>query len=264
MNVDVQGARIFVRDEGEGAPVLLLHGNPDSSDLWDGAIRRLRQGYRCLAPDLPGFGRSSIPPGFDFRLGSMAGFVEALVEAIGVAEPVRLVVHDFGGPYGLSWAVEHPGRVSRIVVINSLFSTRLRWHFWARIWRTRYLGETSMRLMNRWLFARELRRGSLGHLPRAHVARAYSLLGQETKRMVLRLYRATDPECFAPWEPRLAELARTVPVKVLWARQDPYLDVALAHTFGTTDIEFFDCTGHWLPVEAAPEMVELVSRFFAR
>lgn len=263
MNVDVHGAEIFVRDEGGGPPVLLLHGNPDSSDLWDDAIRRLRESYRCLAPDLPGFGRSSIPPGFDFRLASMSSFVDGLMTALGVAEPVRLVVHDFGGPYGLSWAVEHPERVSRIVVVNSIFSTRLRWHFWARIWRTRFLGEASMLLMNRWLFARELRRGSLGHLSREHVRRAYSLVSRETKSMVLRLYRATDPECFAGWEERLAELARTVPIKVLWARQDPYLDVRLAHTFGTEDIDFFDTTGHWLPIEAAPEMSKLVSAFFA-
>lgn len=262
MKVEIEGAEIFVRDEGDGPPVLLLHGNPDSSDLWDGAIRRLRASHRCLAPDLPGFGRSAIPCDFDFRLGSMATFIDSLVTTAGVAEPVRLVAHDFGGPYGLAWAVEHPERVHRIVVINSIFSSRLRWHFWARIWRTRFLGEASMLLMNRWFFARELKRGSLGHLSREHIRRAYSLVGRDTKGMVLQLYRATDPECFAGWEERLAELARTVPIKVLWARQDPYLDLGLAHTFGTGDIDFFDCTGHWLPVEAAPEMSEKISGFF--
>lgn len=262
--VEVQGTAIFVRDEGRGPPVLLLHGNPDSSDLWEGVVAVLKGRYRCLAPDLPGFGRSSVPESFDFRLASMASFVDELVTVLGVSEPLRLVVHDFGGPYGLSWAVEHPEKVSCIVVTNSVFSTRLRWHFWARVWRTRVLGELSMLLMNRWLFARELRRGSGGHLKSDHIRRAYSHLSRLAKRTVLQLYRATDPQCFAGWEERFVELAHTVPVKVLWGRWDPYLDLALAHTFGTEDIEFYDCTGHWLPVEAPVETAESLLAFFRR
>lgn len=261
--VDVQGAAIFVREAGEGEPVLLLHGNPDTADLWDGVLPALSHTYRCLAPDLPGFGRSQVPAGFDFRLASLARFVAELVAALGVAEPLRLVVHDFGGPYGLAWAVEHPRAVSHVAVVNSLFSSRLRWHFWARIWRTPVVGELSLWLASRWLFARELRRGSAGRLSRAHVDRAWSHVGPLAKRTVLRLYRATDPECFRGWEDKLQALASEVPVKVFWGRKDPYLATELAYAFGTEDVELIDDAGHWLPAESPEETAARLLGFFA-
>ncbi len=261
-HVTVDGAEIFVRDEGAGPPVLLLHGNPDSADLWDGVISRLSPTHRCMAPDLPGFGRSSIPEGFDVSLSAMAAFVDRLVAALGVSEPLGLVVHDFGGLYGLSWAVEHPRKVSHVAVTNSIFTSRLRWHFWARVWRTPILGEASMLAMNRWLFAFELRRGSR-RLSRQHIERAWAFVNKRTKRMVLELYRATDPENFRGWEERLHELATRVPVKVLWGLKDPYLDASLAGTFGTEDVEFFEEVGHWLPAEAPAEVADRILGFFS-
>ena len=261
--ITVDGARIFVRERGTGPPVLLLHGNPDSADLWDGVLSVLAPRHRCLAPDLPGFARSEIPAGFDFRLPAMAAFVDRLLAELDVEGPVDLAVHDFGGPYGLAWAVEHPAKVGRIAVLSALFSSRLRWHFWARVWRTPVLGELAMALMNRRLFAFELRRGSR-RLPRGHVERAWARVTPAAKAMVLELYRATDPESFRGWEERLAALAAERPVKVLWGRRDPYLDPALARTFGTDDVEIFDDAGHWLPVEEPAAVAERLVAFFGR
>ena len=65
MYVTVQNAKIYVMDEGSGTPTLFLHGVADSSDVWSGVIARLKKHYRCLAPDLPGFGRSTAPEDFD-------------------------------------------------------------------------------------------------------------------------------------------------------------------------------------------------------
>ena len=76
MYVDVEGARIYVADEGKGQPVLFLHGNPDSADMWSGVIERLKDKYRCIAIDLPGFGRSEAPASFDASLESEAQFVD--------------------------------------------------------------------------------------------------------------------------------------------------------------------------------------------
>ncbi|RMH22410.1 MAG: alpha/beta fold hydrolase, partial [Acidobacteria bacterium] len=219
--IDAGSMPVYLLDEGAGPPVLFLHGNPDSAELWRGVIDRLAGRCRCLAPDLPGFGRTPAPADFDCSLPRLAAFVEELVQALDVEAPLDLVVHDFGGPYGLAWAVEHPDRVRRLVAINTLFFADYRWHFWGRVWRTPVLGELSMLLMNRWLFARELRRGSPG-LPRDHVRRAYALTSPAMKRMVLRLYRATDPRRFAGWEERLLELAAHRPTLVLWGERDPY------------------------------------------
>src|SRR5438128_1043298 len=96
----VQGAAVFVREQGRGAPTLFLHGVPNTAEMRDGLIAALGPGYRALAPDLPGLGRSAAPAGGSLRLADRARFVEALVTALGIGEPVNLVVHDFGGHYG--------------------------------------------------------------------------------------------------------------------------------------------------------------------
>ncbi len=84
------------------------------------------------------------------------------------------------------------------------------------------------------------------------------------KRMILQLYRATGPRCFRGWEERLAALAAERPVKVLWGRRDPYLDLAMARTFGTDDVEVFHDAGHWLPAEQPGGVGERLVEFFGR
>ncbi len=261
MQVDVQGVSVYVKDQGTGPPTLFLHGNPDSSDLWDGLIELLSPNYRCIAPDLPGFGRSAAPRDFDCSLDNMAHFVNGLVEALQIAEPLNLVVHDFGGPYGLAWAIRSHWKVRRLAAINTLFFSDYRWHRWARVWRTPILGEISMALMNRRLFTRALRRAS-PRLPKEGIRHAYAWLKPPMKRMVLRLYRATDPENFVRWEDHLRALTARVPALVLWGDQDPYIPKRYAECFGARKVVHFPAHGHWLPAEAPAQVAEQLHSFF--
>ena len=224
-------------------------------------MTRLRDHHLCLAPDLPGFGDSVVTGDFDCSLESMAAFVDQVVVATGVETPLNLAVHDFGGPYGLSWAIRHPQKVRRIMIMNSLYFSDYRWHFWARIWRTPIAGELSMLLMNRWIFAWELRRGSR-RLGAEHIRETYARLHSPMKRMVLQLYRATDPECFRGWEENLHALAERVPMRVLWGAHDPYITAPWARRFGTSDVRVFDDCGHWLPAESPDEVADELVDFF--
>jgi haloalkane dehalogenase len=107
-------------DEGTGEPVIFLHGEPTWSFLWRKVLVPVRDaGYRCIAPDLPGFGRSDKPSDvawydYDRHTTSFA----ALFEELEIRD-ATLVVHDWGGPIGLRTAVEHPDRVARIVVLDT-------------------------------------------------------------------------------------------------------------------------------------------------
>ncbi len=260
MHLDLSNVRAHLIDEGSGPPILFLHGNPDTSELWRGVISHLKKHHRCLAPDLPGFGRSAVTGDFDCGFESMARFVDELVAKAGVETPIDLVVHDFGGPYGLSWAIRHRHKVRRIVITNALCFAEYRWHFWARVWRTPLLGELSMLLMNRWIFGRELRRGS-HRLPAAHLAETWARIHPAMKRMMLRLYRATDPEKLAAEEGAMLELTATVPTRVLWGTRDPYIPARYAQRFGATGVRAFDDCGHWLPAEAPAEVAEDLLRF---
>ena len=253
---------IFLKDAGEGPPTLFLHGNPDTADLWDGVTRRLRDSYRCLAPDLPGFGRSGDGGDLDCSLAGFSRLVQGIVDGIGIAEPLNLVVHDFGGPIGLSWAVENPGRVRRLAILNSIYASSYSWHRWARVWRTPVLGELSMAAMNWPLFRQSVRDGSR-HLGDAQIRAMYDHVSPATRRMVLKLYRSTDPENFRGWEERLAQLAATVPALVLWGDHDPYIPRRFAARFGTDDIRHFPDHGHWLPAEAPREVAQALKEHLA-
>ena len=216
MDVKVQGAQIHVVDRGQGTPTLFLHGIPDSSEVWSAVTAKISGSYHCLAPDLPGFGRSSQPEHLRLTLDGMASFVDALVSALGITEPLNLVVHDIGGPYGLAWAVRHPHKVASIVILNTVFQPEYRWHRYGRICRTPLLGELMQLLTTQSGLARELRLSSgLKKPTREYIAATYRQLGFATRRMVLRLYRALDPAQFTEWDQQLRRLTAAVPSLVL-------------------------------------------------
>ena len=118
--LEVDGLRLAYLDEGEGDPVVFFHGEPTWSYLWRKVIPPVREaGYRCIAPDYAGFGRSDKPTeiawySYDRHVELMA----ALVEALDVRGATG-VVHDWGGPIGLRLAVEHPDRFARLVVLDT-------------------------------------------------------------------------------------------------------------------------------------------------
>ena len=262
MNVTVQNASIYVEDQGSGTPTLFLHGNPDSSILWRGVIGELKSRYRCIAPDLPGFGHSDVPAGFKYSLGEMANFVDDLLKALQVNQPLNLVVHDFGGPYGLAWAVKHPDKVRAIAVTNTNFFSDYQWHYWARIWRTPLLGELSMMTMNWPTFHASMRKGSPA-MSEEHIRQTYQLLTPKTKKMVLQLYRTTNPESYKGWEDQYLELAKRVPVCVLWGDRDPYISSRYAERFAGRKVWHYPGNGHWLAVEAPQEVSARLLEFFS-
>jgi haloalkane dehalogenase len=105
-------------DDGGRGTLLLLHGNPTWSFMWRHVVRALRDDWRCVAPDLLGFGLSEKPAGFSYRPADHAAVVEAFVDALDLTDVV-LVVHDWGGPVGLSYATRHPENVRGLVVTNT-------------------------------------------------------------------------------------------------------------------------------------------------
>jgi haloalkane dehalogenase len=117
---DYDGLRLAHLDEGDGAPVVFLHGEPTWSFLWRKVIPPVRDaGFRCIAPDLPGFGRSDKPVEIDwYSYDRHVDAVAPLLDELDLRE-ATVVVHDWGGPIGLRLAVEHPDRIARIVVLDT-------------------------------------------------------------------------------------------------------------------------------------------------
>ncbi|WP_210488964.1 alpha/beta fold hydrolase [Rufibacter aurantiacus] len=114
----VPGGQLHYIDEGQGDNVLFVHGTPTWSFLWRNQITALSKNYRCIAVDHLGFGLSEKPPNFSYSLEDHRDNLARLVEHLQL-ENVTLVVHDFGGPIGLGWAVQQPEKVAKVVVLNS-------------------------------------------------------------------------------------------------------------------------------------------------
>ncbi len=125
---DFDGLRLAHLDEGDGQPVVFFHGEPTWSFLWRKVIPPvLDAGFRCVAPDLPGFGRSDKPVDIDwYTYERHVAAVSPLLEDLDLRD-ATIVVHDWGGPIGLRLAVDHPDRIARIVVLDTgLFTGRQR------------------------------------------------------------------------------------------------------------------------------------------
>lgn len=110
--------RLHYVDEGAGAPIVMLHGNPAWSFQYRNLIKQLRTQYRCIAPDHLGFGLSDKPSDWNYLPEEHAKNLAALIEHLGLKN-ITLVVQDWGGPIGIDYAVKHPGNVSRLIVMNT-------------------------------------------------------------------------------------------------------------------------------------------------
>src|SRR5688572_10388273 len=137
----VSGADIFVYERGAGAPVLFLHGAPDTHEVWLPLIDALPQTMRYIVPDLPGFGASTLPDNFALTLDHEADFIRDLLDALEITDPVTLVMHDFGGHYGMAFASKYPERTRALAVSNTNFFHDYQWHSFAKLYRIPILGE---------------------------------------------------------------------------------------------------------------------------
>jgi len=125
---DAPDGTMHYLDEGTGNPVVLVHGNPTWSFQFREVVRRL-DGVRAIAPDHLGFGLSDKPRGYSYRPRDQARNLAALLDSLDLHD-VTLVVGDWGGPLGLSWALDHPDRVRSLVITNTwMWSVRRDWYY---------------------------------------------------------------------------------------------------------------------------------------
>jgi haloalkane dehalogenase len=123
-------------DVGEGPPVLLIHGSPTWSFIWRKVIPLIVEaGYRCIAPDHAGYGRSDKPldPAW-YSAERHVAMTGSIIDALDLRD-VTIVVHDWGGPIGLSLALTRPERISRIVILDTAIDPRETWmsETWVRL-----------------------------------------------------------------------------------------------------------------------------------
>lgn len=219
------GASLSYVDEGQGAPILFVHGTPSWSFEWRHAIAALHGTHRCIAPDHLGFGLSDKPPLAAYKPADHARRLLALVRALDLHD-LTLVVHDFGGPIGLPVLLEEPERVRSLVVVNS----------WAwghggdpKVLRlSRLVSSPLGRLLYLWLNASPRwllpasagRRGVFTGAVHRHYLAPFSLRHERIAPWVLGCELAGSDAYYTSLETGLLRAA-PIPTHIVWGERDP-------------------------------------------
>ena len=259
-DVTVDGVRSPVLQGGPldaEEAVVFVHGNPGFSEDWRGLSERLSKFARTVAPDMPGYGNADKPDTFDYTVDGYARHLDGLLTKLNVRR-VHLVLHDFGGAWGLTWAAAHPASLASLTLINIGVMPGYRWHFLARIWRTPVLGEIFMATTTRFGFKTLSRIGNPRGLPSEMINRTYDHFDSRTRQAVLRLYRATND--LGALSERCGNILKplNLPALVIWGRADPYLSASYAERqrdyFPKAKVVMLNDSGHW-PFADNPEAV---------
>src|SRR5262249_25093767 len=132
--LEVLGKKMAFFDEGDGQPIVFLHGNPTSSYLWRNVIAELRGRGRLIAPDMIGMGASEKLPSpgpdtysYETHRRYIWGLIDALIRS---DEKIVLVVHDWGSALGFEWASAHPDRVRGIAYMEAIVHPIPDWTEW--------------------------------------------------------------------------------------------------------------------------------------
>ncbi len=276
----VGGHRMAYVDEGAGAPVLLVHGNPTWGFYYRSLLAALPPlGLRAIAPDHIGMGRSEKPSTAEYphTLARRVADFGEFVDGLGLTEPVSLVVHDWGGAIALSWAVDNVERVDKLLVLNTgAFpippGKTLPWSLAAA--RVPVLGGIAVRGLNafsRGALVLGTGRPVLGREARVGLTAPYD---RPAARVAVHEFVRDAPT--SPSDPAYGVLARTEsrlhllqdkPAAVCWGMQDPVFDeVVLEHLLTLlpqAEVHRYADAGHYVLEDAADRIVPVASRLLA-
>ncbi|MDZ7620009.1 MAG: alpha/beta fold hydrolase [Patescibacteria group bacterium] len=275
--MDVGGFRYHYVDEGQGSPLLLVHGNPTWSFYWRELIRQLRDEYRLVAPDHLGCGLSQKPTTaeYPFTLARRVSDLCALIEGLDL-RGITLVAHDWGGAIGLGAAVAMPERFARLVLLNTAAfpSNRCPWRI--RVCRTPVLGRLAVQGLN--LFARSATIMALHRRSRlSRAARAGLLAPYDSWRNRTAVYQFVHDIPLSRSHPSYATLAaieaglaqlRHLPTMLIWGMHDwcftPHFLDRFREIFPAAEVVPMEDAGHYVVEEAPAAIVERLRPFLSQ
>ncbi len=224
-HVQIGADRVFVRDQGQGEPVVLMHGIPTSSYLYRKMIPLIAaEGLRAIAFDFLGMGLTAKPRDGDYRWSSMARWTGEVLDGLGLGR-VHLVVHDLSGRLGLAWAIAHPERIASLTIMDTPFdASRFRPPFPVSLFAIPVIRQAAIRLTSARLFHAIMKRQGV-HDPTTITlddTRAYlTMLAHDGgRRSYLAIMRGDDvrPDHRATMRAGLAQIQG--PIQAVWGAHD--------------------------------------------
>jgi pimeloyl-ACP methyl ester carboxylesterase len=273
--VEINGLKIFYREAGlpDAPTVLMLHGFPSSSRMWEPLLPLLADKYHLIAPDYPGFGSSDAPSSssFAYTFDNLANVVDQLTVKLGITSYV-LFMQDYGGPVGFRVALAHPERVRAIIIQNAVSHEQGLSPLWDA--RRKYWADPVHELANLKANFTSLEATRLRHVGSSPRPERYdpdtwtdefaflSRPGQADIQATLFLDYRTNVASYPLWQKWLREVQP--PTLVVWGKYDPSFTVAGATAYGDdvpkAEIHFLDA-GHFALDEASYDIALLVRNF---
>jgi pimeloyl-ACP methyl ester carboxylesterase len=265
--VQVDGLTLGYRESGSGPPVLLLHGWPTSSYLWREVMVPIARANRVVAVDLPGFGASDKPVDVRYNFAFFERVLDRFLARLGIEE-LGLGVHDLGGPIGLHWLLNRPGRVTRLALLNTLvypeFSDAVK-----EFIRACAAPDASEKITSPSGLEETLRDGVADRAslkPETLAALLEPFQSPESRRALAAAGIGVERRGFIAIAQKLGELR--VPVRIIYGERDRLLpDVAatMARVKGDlpqAEVTAFRERGHFIQLEAPGQVGESLARFF--
>jgi len=273
--VEIDGLKIFYREAGlaDAPTVLMLHGFPSSSRMWEPLLPLLADKYHLIAPDYPGFGNSDAPSpsSFTYTFDNLANVVDQLTVKLGITSYV-LFMQDYGGPVGFRLALAHPERISAIIIQNAVSHEQGLSPLWDA--RRKYWADPVHELANLKANFTSLEATRLRHVGSSPRPERYdpdrwtdefaflSRPGQADIQATLFLDYRTNVASYPHWQKWLREVQP--PTLVVWGKYDPSFTVAGATAYRDdvpkAEIHFLDA-GHFALDEATDDIALLVRNF---
>ena len=274
--LDLEGIRLHFLDEGDGEPVVAVHGNPTWSFYYRELVKGLRDTHRVVVPDHMGCGYSDKPgdDAYEYTLERRIGDFSALMGHLDL-DDITLVVHDWGGMIGFGWAVRNPERIRRLVILNTAafhlpVAKALPWQLW--MVRNTPLGSFLVRGLN--AFSRGAtylactRKALLKEVRDAYCAPYDSWSDRiATLRFVRDIpLQSGDPgyDIVSDTHEGLGVFADR-PVLMCWGGKDFVFDhhflAEWERIYPEAEVHRFADCGHWILEDASEEIIPLIRRF---
>ena len=267
--VQVDGLTLGYRESGSGPPVLLLHGWPTSSLLWREVMVPIARANRVVAVDLPGFGASDKPLDVRYNFAFFERVLDQFLARLGIEE-LSLGVHDLGGPIGLHWLLDRPGRVTKLALLNTLvypeFSDAVK-----EFIRACAAPDASEKIAGPSGLEEILRDGVADRAslaPETLAALLEPFQTPESRRALAAAGIGVERRGFIEIAQKLSALR--VPVRIIYGERDRLLpDVATTMARVKADLPQAEVTafpdrGHFIQLEAPEQVGDLLGRFFPR
>lgn len=277
--LDLDGLAYHYLDEGKGDPVVMLHGNPSWSFYYRNLARQLCKHYRVIVPDHIGCGLSMKPSDslYQYRLKQRVDDLERLINHLQLPEKITLVLHDWGGMIGMAWALRHPQRLARLVLLNTAafhLPAAKKLPLGLKICRDTQFGAFLVQGFN--LFARIAARVGCQRNPMPSELRQLYCSPYDNWQHRIATLRFVQDIPLNPEDPSYALVSEVekglsqfnqIPVCILWGEKDFVFDHHFLSRweayFPQAQIHKFADCGHYI-LEDAPEEVIPIIRDFLR